>query len=161
MDIRLNGQKVKKDDNPAYLGVELDRGMKLSNFMSNLKNKASKRLNLLKRLASTTWGADKSTLRRLYLGYIRSAMDYALPLQNIAPMQAKTSLDRVQNQAAKLISGGMQSTPTAACEIDANLEPLDLRRERAALECIERYRILDGVSDREYYPTLAPHPNFS
>ena len=143
MDIRLNGQKVKKDDNPAYLGVELDRGMKLSNFMSNLKNKASKRLNLLKRLASTTWGADKSTLRRLYLGYIRSAMDYALPLQNIAPMQAKTSLDRVQNQAAKLISGGMRSTPTAACEIDANLEPLDLRRERAALECIERYRRLE------------------
>ena len=143
MDIRLNGKNVKKDDNPAYLGVELDRGMKLTGFMMNLKLKAAKRLNLLKRLASTTWGADKSTLRRLYLGYIRSAMDYALPLQNIAPTQARTSLDRVQNAAAKLISGGMRSTPTAACEIDANLEPLDLRRERAALESIERYRRLE------------------
>merc|ERR1711860_25751 len=70
-------------------------------------------------------------------------MDYALPLQNIAPTQARTSLDRVQNAAAKLISGGMRSTPTAACEIDANLEPLDLRRERAALESIERYRRLE------------------
>ena len=143
MDIRLNGKQVMKDDNPAYLGVTLDRSMKLSDFMSNLKNKASKRLNLLKRLSSTTWGSDKTTLRRLYLGYIRSAMDYALPLQNIAPAQAKLSLDRVQNQAAKLICGGMHRTPTAACEIDANLEPLDLRRERAALESIERYRRLE------------------
>ena len=88
---------------------------------SNLKTKASNRLNLIKRLATTSWGASKKTLRQLYLGYVRSAMDYALPLQTIASKAPTEALDRVQNQAVKLICGGMRSTPIAACEIEANV----------------------------------------
>ena len=42
------------------------------------------RLNLVKRLATTTWGADKKTLRQIYLGYVQSAMDYALSFQTMA-----------------------------------------------------------------------------
>ena len=108
--------------------------------MNNLKVKATKRLNLIKRLATTTWGANKRTLRQLYLGYVRSAMEYALPLQSIASKAPTEALDRVQNQAIKLICGGMRSTPIAACEIEANIEPLDLRRNRAVLDGVERYR---------------------
>ena len=102
MRLNLNGYELTKDENPTYLGVQLDRNLNLNKFMSNLKTKAAKRLNLLKRLATTSWGASKLTLRQLYLGYIRSAMDYALPLQNIASKQATQTLDRVQNQATKI-----------------------------------------------------------
>ena len=41
-------------------------------------------LNLDKRLATTTLGADKKTLRKIYLGYVRSSIDYTLSLQTIA-----------------------------------------------------------------------------
>ena len=34
-------------------------------------------------------GAGKRTLRQVYLGYVRSAIDYALPLKEIATRQAK------------------------------------------------------------------------
>ena len=44
------------------------------------------------------------------------------------------SLDREQNQALRLIKGGMRSYTTAACEISANIEPLELRGKEAALE---------------------------
>ena len=33
----------------------------------------------------------------------------------------------------------MRSTPTAACEIEANIEPLDIRRKRTLIEATERY----------------------
>jgi len=33
----------------------------------------------------------------------------------------------------------MRTSPTAACEIDARVEPLDLRRERAVMESFEGY----------------------
>ena len=49
----------------------------------------------------------------------------------------------VQNQAARFICGGMRSTPTAACEIHANIQPLELRREKAALEIYERSKRLE------------------
>ena len=96
----------------------------MSTFIQNLKEKASKRLNLVKCLATTSWGANKSTLRQIYLGYVRSAMDYAMPIQAIASKSTRESLDKVQNQSLRLVCGGLRSTPSAAFEIDANVEPL-------------------------------------
>ena len=103
-----------------------------------------KRLNLVKRLASSTWGSDKNTLRNLYLGYVRSALDYNISLQNISSKSNKESLDKVQNQALRFICGGMKSSPTSACEIDSNVEPLEMRRKKAALELHERSKRLEN-----------------
>ena len=143
LNLTLDGVSLEKVQNPAYLGVTLDRELNMNSFMNSLKVKASRRLNIVKHLATTSWGADKKTLRQIYLGYVRSAMDYSLTIQAVASKSAAESLDKVQNQSLRLVCGGMRSTPTAACEIDANIEPLDLRREKSLLESVERYRRLD------------------
>ena len=156
--LELDGAKLQKEANPAYLGVTLDRALNMNLFISSLKEKACRRLNLIKRLATTSWGANKSTLRHLYLGYVRSAMDYALPIQTISSKTARASLDKIQNQGLRLICGGMRSTPTAACEIEANIEPLDLHRERAVLESVERYkRLEEGHPNRELVDSWTPN----
>ena len=143
LDISFQGKQLAKDDNPIYLGVTLDRQLSLKEHTQKVKNKATKRLNLLKRLASTSWGADKNTLRQLYLGYVRSTMDYNLMLQATCSKSTRASLDKVQNHALRFISGAMRSTPTSACEIHTNVEPLNLRREAAVVEGVERFRRLD------------------
>ncbi|MCG8432091.1 MAG: reverse transcriptase family protein, partial [Candidatus Omnitrophica bacterium] len=56
LSLRFNGNEVRKEETPVYLGVTLDRELKMTRFMETVKEKATKRLNLLKRLASTTWG---------------------------------------------------------------------------------------------------------
>ena len=93
LDINFQGKQLEKDDNPIYLGVTLDRQLSLKEHTQKVKQKATKRLNLLKRLASTSWGADKNTLRQLYLGYIRSTMDYNLMLQATSSKSTRASLD--------------------------------------------------------------------
>ena len=142
-NLKIDGHTLEKEQSPVYLGVTLDRQMNMADHIQNLKEKATKRLNLVKRLASTKWGADKLTLRQLYMGYVRSVMDNNLPLQSIASKCNTAALDRTQNQALRLICGGMRTTPTAACEIEANIEPMDLRRKRALLESVERYKRQD------------------
>ena len=72
MSFKLNGKELKKEDNPVYLGVKLDARLSMKEFMKELKNAAVKRLNLVKRLAGTTWGTEKRTLRQIYMGYIRA-----------------------------------------------------------------------------------------
>ena len=139
-NLKIDGHFLEKEQSPVYLGVTLDRQMNMADHIQNLKEKATKRLNLVKRLASTKWGADKLTLRQLYMGYVRSVMDNNLPLQSIASKSNTAALDRTQNQALRLVCGGMRSTPTAACEIEANIEPMDHRRKRALLESVERYK---------------------
>ena len=141
--LKIDGHILEKEQSPVYLGVTLDRQLNMADHIRNIKEKATKRLNLVKRLASTKWGADKLTLRQLYMGYVRSVMDNNLPLQSIASKCNTATLDRTQNQALRLICGGMRTTPTAACEIEANIEPMDLRRNRALIESVERFRRLD------------------
>ena len=148
INLSLDGVLLDKQANPVYLGAKLDRQLNMVPFIDSLKEKASRRFRLIKRLATTTWGANKETLRNLYLGYVRSAMEQALPLQAIASKRATSSLDTVQNQALRLVCGGMRTSPTAACEIDARVEPLDLRRDRAVTESFERYKRFE-----------ADHPN--
>ena len=114
--------------------------MTLTEHLENTKRKAVKRLNIIKRLATTNWGAKKQILRQLYMGYVRAVMDYNLPLQTIASKGAVLSLDKVQNQALRLICGAIRTTPTAACEIDANIKPRDLTRKRSLIETVERFR---------------------
>ena len=54
LTLKLDGVTLLKEENPAYLGVQLDRQLSMNKFMNNMKEKASKRLNLIKRFASTT-----------------------------------------------------------------------------------------------------------
>ena len=156
--LKVNGKLIDREENPTYLGVKLDREMRLKENLKDLRETATKRLNLLKRLAGSTWGADKGTLRQLYVGYIRAKLDYCLPLQTIANKTATDAADKVQNQALRLICGGMRSTPTAACEIDANIEPLDLRRNKALVEAVERYQRADpGHPNRKLVEDWKPN----
>ena len=60
--------------------MQLDSELTLKNHVENLKTKANRRLKLLKKLSGTDWGSDKRTLRNLYLGYVRSALEYGAAL---------------------------------------------------------------------------------
>ena len=70
-------------------------------------------------------------------------MDYSLTLQSVSSTSSQQTIDKVQNQALRFISGAMKSTPSAACEIHTNIAPMNLRREAAIIENLERYRRLD------------------
>jgi len=95
IDFSLDGVLLEKQVNSVYHGAQLDRQLNMIPFMNSLKEKASKRLWLIKRLATTTWRANKETLRNLYLGYVRSSMEQALPLQAVASIETASSLDTV------------------------------------------------------------------
>ena len=56
----INGNTLKKEENPMYLGVKLDTRLTLSEHLKDVKKKATNRFNIVKKLASTSWGADKT-----------------------------------------------------------------------------------------------------
>ena len=136
--VQLEKQQLNKNEQPTYLGVQLDNRLTMNKHVANMKQKATKRLSLLKRLASTNWGSDMNTLRTLYIGYIRSVLDYNQSLIISSSQSTSSVLDRIQNHALRFICGGLRTTPTSACEVQANVEPLSLRRAKATLELTER-----------------------
>ena len=46
----------------------------------------------------------------------------------------------------RFVCGGLRSTPSSACEIDANVEPLDIRRDRFAALTLERFKRMENDS---------------
>ena len=72
------------------------------------------------------WGADRSALKAIYCGLIRSILDYG----------AGTSLrklDIIQYQALRLCTGAFKTTPTAVLQVEMGEMPLDMRRLQLSL----------------------------
>jgi len=138
LQLKIGNENLPKEEQPTYLGVKLDQKLTMKSQVESIKNKAKRRLQLLKKLASSSWGSDKQTLRALYLGYVRSSLEYSNSLLTMCSTTTRNTLDKIQNNALRFINGGMRSTPTAACEILSNVEPLGIRRDKAVLELHQR-----------------------
>ena len=95
-----------------------------------------------------TRNLNGSTLQHLYVGYVRSVMDYSMIVQATCSKSVLDSLEKVNSQAVHFISGGLKSTLKAVCEIHTNIEPPNLRREAAIVQMVERF----GRQDQQ-------HPN--
>ena len=122
--------------------------------IENTAAKARRRLNIAKKLASTKWGADSQTLRQLYTGYARPTLEYSNAALSTATHTSLETLDKVQNQALRFISGAMRTTPTSACEIECNIEPLVIRRDAAIVTTYERYKRPEHHPNKALIQTL-------
>jgi len=69
---------------------------------------------------------------------VLSSLEYGAALMTTCSTENLKHLDRIQNSAARFINEGMISTPTSACEVHADIEPLGLRREKATMELFEK-----------------------
>ena len=103
LQLKVQNNTIQKDNNPSYLGVRLDPNLNFKTHFDDITTKVSKRLNLLKRLASSNWGTNKTTLRQLYSGYVRAVFDYSAPLQATATKTNQDKLDRLQNQGLRFV----------------------------------------------------------
>ena len=143
LHLKVQNTTIQRDNNPSYLGIRLDPKLNFKTHFDDIATKVAKRLNLLKRLASSNWGTNKTTLRQLYTGYVRAVLDYSAPLQATASKTNQDRLDRLQNQGLRFVCGALRTTPTSACEIDSNIEPLRLRRERSTALTLERFKRME------------------
>ncbi|GFX20529.1 reverse transcriptase domain-containing protein [Trichonephila clavipes] len=67
--------------------------------------KSRKHLNILKSIAGKNWGADKITLRLIYLTLIRSILEYGFPIYCSASNSVLKKLEEVQLSAAHILTG--------------------------------------------------------
>ena len=155
--LHINGQTLLAEDNPTYLGVTFDKRLTWKKQTEKAESRAKVRLALMKKLAGTTWGADARTLKRLYTGRVRPVLEYGMTAWGTA---AKSNFDRVskvQNQATRIITGAMRSTPILELETITGLQPLEDRRDAKILTQAAKFKRLPThpMRDRMSQPTKA------
>ena len=109
-----------------------------------LKARCQKSLNILKVLSRTEWGADQTTLLKLYRSLVRSKLDYGCLVYGPASKTALAKLDPVHNQGLRLSLGAFRSSPVESLYVEAHEPPLQIRREKLALQYILKLKANPG-----------------
>jgi hypothetical protein len=102
LSLSLYNQKIPIENNPKYLGINLDRRLNFMYHTEMIRKKAYRLLNILKCLSYKNWslGIDEKLI--VYKSLIRSTIEYAAPLLIIN----EKNIDRlqgVQYQALRII----------------------------------------------------------
>ena len=92
-----------------------------------------KRLNLLRSLQNSVWGADRYSLLQIYKAYIRSKLDYGCHLYDSARITNKKKLNVIQNNALRLATGALGCTNIKKLEVESDVPPLQTHRDFVSL----------------------------
>ncbi|GFS62509.1 uncharacterized protein TNCV_1262901 [Trichonephila clavipes] len=113
----------------TYLGFTLDSEVNCSKHIEKIADKARKRLKILKYLSGRNWGSDASTLRITYTTLVHPVLEYGYRIFQVAPPTNLKKLERVQLNAARIITGLRYSCPTDIVLYEADIQPLTKRFE--------------------------------
>ena len=112
--------------------------------MKYLNARCQKSLNTLKVLSRTEWGADQTTLLKLYRSLVRSQLDYGCIVCGSASKTALAKLDPVHNQGLRLSLGAFRSSPVESLYVEAPEPPLEIRSEKWTLQYILKLKANPG-----------------
>jgi len=136
LNVTLNGQRLKHDPHPIYLGVTLDRTLTYKEHLEKTAGKLKTRNNLLMKLAGSSWGAHANTLRTSALALCYSVGEYCAP---VWARSTHTKMVDVQlNTTMRLITGTLRPTPLPWLSVLSNIEPPPLRRKAAVDKLISK-----------------------
>ncbi|XP_070182474.1 uncharacterized protein [Littorina saxatilis] len=140
--IKLGDRPLRNDDEPTYLGVTFDKRLTWKPQIQKAENKARRKFAIMRKLAGTNWGASEKTLKTLYEGTVRPQLEYRAPAWSSACKSNLQALDKVQNQALRILTGAMRSTPIKTMESLTGVQPLITRRDTKTLIQAEKYKSL-------------------
>jgi hypothetical protein len=138
--LKIYNSEIPVVNETKFLGLIFDSKLSFKPHIAYLKKKCLKAMNLLRVVANTYWGADSTTLLRLYRSIMRSKLDYVCTVYRSARDYYIKSLDRVQNAALRVCLGAFRTTPISSLHVEANELPAQLRREKLALQYIVKLK---------------------
>ncbi|KAK7101869.1 hypothetical protein V1264_020184 [Littorina saxatilis] len=71
--LTLGDTPLKFEDQQTYLGVTYDKRMTWKHHIMNAEAKARRKLNIMKKLAGSQWGANEKILKTVYQGTVTTS----------------------------------------------------------------------------------------
>ena len=110
LNLSYNNIALPYSESTKYLVVTFDRKLTWKLYINDIKNRAEKRMILLKRLAGVRWGHDIPTLLATYRTFMKTVMTYCnAPLITVSE-DGRTRLERIKNNALRLVTGAVKTT---------------------------------------------------
>lgn len=98
-----HGDVFRFGETPLYLGVVFDRQLTFATHISKVYAKGWRNLNFVRRIPGDRWGADFTSCRLLYTGFVRPVLEVSCVVWHGASSTHK--LDKIQRIACLAITG--------------------------------------------------------
>jgi hypothetical protein len=127
-ELSLGGEAIKQVSSHKHLGVHLTKDLSWRTHAEETSKKANKCLGIIRPLKHRL---DRRSLETLYTSFVRPVLEYAdavwdTPAENRHPLK---TLDKVQKEAAKIVSGATSRCTTEALHTELGWERLSTRRK--------------------------------
>lgn len=132
--IEINGKIIKTVKSAKFLGLTWDQKLNWNLHVENVINKAKSKINLLRALTGHHWGANKTTLLRIYRTLIRPKLEYGIESITTLSKTSLSKLQTVQNICLRICAGAMRSTSADALQQECGELPFKLRQKSALLK---------------------------
>ena len=101
--LTLGNHTLQHEDQQTYLGITFDKRMTWKPHINQAESKARRKMNIMRKLAGTNWGANEKVLKTVYQGAVRPHLEFGSNLWITAAKTHQQTLDRVQ----RIITGAM------------------------------------------------------
>lgn len=153
--IMIGEEHLRDDKQPTYLGVTFDDKLTWRHHINKATTKARRKLAILRKLSGTTWGASGNILRNIYQQGIRPHLEYGSAAWCPASNTTLQELNKVQNQALRIMLGAMKSTPIVEMEKLGRMQTLSDRRDTKILLQAEKFNCMPNHPMKERLQNLA------
>jgi len=124
LELFIDGKKIREEENLVYLGVTLDKKLPGKAHFQKAAEKAKKRIRLMQSAAGVSLGASLNKLMLTYRTYVKPILEYGTEVFATTTDNHIEILNKVQNQALRIASVAVKTTPIVAMEAYCKVEPL-------------------------------------
>ena len=106
----VSAKKLSHSQMATFLGIVLDAKLNWSAHTEAIKTRYMKRLNAVRAISGSPWGANKSNLLQVYRATIRPLLDYGCEAIDMKCKQITEVYNKIHYQTLKICCGGMKGT---------------------------------------------------
>lgn len=132
-EVCLRNETIPIVPEVKYLGILFDKKLSFLPHIQDLRKKCLRALNILKVLSNTSWGADRTSLLRIYRAAVRSKLDYGCVVYGSACATTLQKLNTIHHMALRVASGAFRTSPVESLYVDCHEASLEFRRQILSL----------------------------
>ena len=111
INLFIKNSHISFYESVKFLGLYLDQYLNWKVHIKQLKAKAMKTLNILKKLAFCKWGANRETMLKLYKATVLPILEYGSQIYSSASKSVLKALHSVHHLGLRLATGAFRSSP--------------------------------------------------
>lgn len=127
--LKLYGRELERVNVVKLFGLWCDPRLTWRIHGEQMVTKCKRVFNVIRCIAGKEWGTDRTTLKSIYLGLIRSVVDCGCIAYATASISCLTKLDIMQAQALRICCGAFRSTSIPALQVEMGEMP-EIRRQQ-------------------------------